>query len=231
MTSAPQHLVVAGTAGGVGATTVTALLFGGLKSEAGGAPALLDHTGGDLAARLPEGEGVAQVNDALRLHDLGRHALSAGVALLAEPGTRLVLVSAATPAGCALAERALAAVVAEDGASGTSRTVVVLVEVFGRHRIRGQLKRLSQAQLPAVVVLGQDLTLAAGGRIVSSRLTRRTRRFGYQLLAALATPPAELTSRYAGAAVQPGTPAAATTTRPLPVRGARPRGDGHVDTG
>ncbi|KFF58871.1 hypothetical protein JF66_15290 [Cryobacterium sp. MLB-32] len=48
MSLSPLHIVVSGTAGGVGTTTLTALLFDLLSAPAG-VPSLADHTSGTLA--------------------------------------------------------------------------------------------------------------------------------------------------------------------------------------
>jgi hypothetical protein len=97
---------VAGTAGGVGTTTVAALIFAALSQDVLGAPQLYDHAAGELGLRLPEGDDVRLVNPGLGLHDCGAHA-AAAVGRLADPHTVLVLVTAATPAGCAAADRVL----------------------------------------------------------------------------------------------------------------------------
>ena len=94
---------VAGTAGGVGTTTVAALLFAALSQDVLGAPQLYDHAAGELGLRLPEGDDVRLVHSSLALHDSGAHA-AAAVERLADPHAVLVLVAAATPAGCAAAD-------------------------------------------------------------------------------------------------------------------------------
>ena len=83
---------VAGTAGGVGATTVAALIFAALSQDVLGAPQLYDHAAGELGLRLPEGDDVRLVNPGLGLHDCGAHA-AAAVGRLADPHTVLVLVT------------------------------------------------------------------------------------------------------------------------------------------
>ena len=68
---------VAGTAGGVGTTTVAALLFAALSQDVLGAPQVYDHSAGELGLRLPEGDEVRLVNPSLGLHDCGAHAAAA----------------------------------------------------------------------------------------------------------------------------------------------------------
>jgi hypothetical protein len=156
---------VAGSAGGVGATTVAALIFTALSQDVLGAPQLYDHAAGELGLRLPEGDDVRLVNPGLGLHDCGAHA-AAAVGRLADPHTVLVLVTSATPAGCAAADRVLDEIVARHGASQLRRVLLAAVGVFGRHRIGAQLRGLGdRVGTRSVILLPQDLSLAAGGRI------------------------------------------------------------------
>ena len=187
-----HDVVVAGTAGGVGTTTVTALLFHALRQAVGSTPRLLDHTYGVLADRAPGWDALGpgdQGGGRLRLHDLGRHALIAGTARLADPGMRLVVVSAATPIGCALAQQCVETVRRTHGATGLGSTVVVLTGVFGRHRIRRLVLELPETQLLGIATIPDDLALAAGSRIQPDRLSRRTRD-AVGLVASLVTPSA-----------------------------------------
>ena len=100
-----RRVLVAGTAGGVGTTTVTALLFRSWSGNAG-APQLADHTAGSLFARLTDGDEVGRIDDGTLLVDAG----PLGWALVhgaerADPPASFVLVTAATPVGCDLAFR------------------------------------------------------------------------------------------------------------------------------
>jgi MinD-like ATPase involved in chromosome partitioning or flagellar assembly len=172
-------VVVAGTAGGVGTTTITALLFSAWTGRAG-APRLADHTAGTLGLRLPAGDEVGRLDDEVVLIDAGATAF-ASVIEAAEENVRLVLVTAATPLGCGLADRCLTGLRNELGARGSanalSRTVLTVVGTFGRRRIDSTMQALSvrHPELAATMLLPHDLALAAGGRIPLSRLTRRTR--------------------------------------------------------
>jgi hypothetical protein len=176
---------VAGTAGGVGTTTVAALLFAALSSDVLGAPQLHDHAAGELGLRLPEGDDVRLVHPGLALHDSGAHAARA-VEWLADPHAVLVLVTAATPAGCAAADRVLDEIVTAHGVSQLRRVLVAVVGVFGRHRIGPQLRALGdRVGTRSVILLPQDLSLAAGGRIPLVRLATYTVRAHRQLAAVL----------------------------------------------
>lgn len=170
------RLLVAGTAGGVGTTTVTALVFSTLRDRSPEAPVLLDHTAGTLGARLADGDEVRQLDQRLVLHDLGRQGVPVGIAALADQAVVLIVVAAATPIGCVLAQEAVTAVAAEHGADGLSRTVLALVGVHGRYRIARHVRDITATpDLRGVVVVPRDLALAAGGRIPLARLTRPTR--------------------------------------------------------
>ena len=169
-----RRVLVAGTAGGVGTTTVTALLFRSWSGNAG-APRLADHTAGSLSARLTDGDEVGRIDDGTLLVDAGplAWALVHG-AERADPLVSFVLVTAATPVGCDLASRCLRQLRTPDA---LSRTVLVYAEVFGRHRIDRQVAALTadHPELRGAVRLPADPALAAGGSIPAARLTRRTR--------------------------------------------------------
>ena len=176
---------VAGTSGGVGTTTVVALLFAALSQDVLGAPQLYDHAGGELGLRLAEGDEVRLINPSLGLHDCGAHA-AAAVERLSDPGSVLVLVTAATPGGCNAAERVLDEIVSQHGVSQLRRVLVALVGVYGRHRIGPQLRALGgRVGTRSGILLPQDLTLAAGGRIPLVRLTTQTVRAQRQLASVL----------------------------------------------
>lgn len=175
-----RRLLVAGTAGGVGTTTVAALLFAALR-DAGDAPFLIDHTGGELGPRIPGGDEVAAVDHRFRLHDLGRNIAVAADAL-ADPGTSLIMVTAATALGRTLAAEQLRTIGqrhagSEDAGDHQPRhdpvgkVVLVQVECFGR-RGRESIRGLTVGEQ---VLLPLDDVLAAGGRIPANRLARPTR--------------------------------------------------------
>lgn len=179
------RLLLAGTAGGVGTTTVTALLFAAAHDLGPAAPVLLDHTAGSLGHRLAGGDQVRSIDDRRLLHDLGPNAATIGVAQIGDPGAVLIVVSAATPVGCQLAGETVQAVVLAHGTEALSRTALVVVSVFGRSSIARPLAGLASSGVHAVLQLRADPALALGGRIPAERLSRGSRQFGVQLLSAL----------------------------------------------
>lgn len=174
-----RRLLVAGTAGGIGTTTVAALLFAELR-EAGDAPFLIDHTGGVLGPRIPGGDEVASLDHRFRLHDLGRN-IDAAVAELRDPGVMLIMVTAATPLGRTLAAEQLRRIPAP------AQIAVVQVECFGRRGRRpvptAQVPTEQQTPILGQVLLPLDDVLAAGGRIPYNRLARPTRQAIRRLIA------------------------------------------------
>lgn len=179
------RLLLAGTAGGVGTTTVTALLFAAARDFGPAAPVLLDHTAGRLGHRLAGGDQVRSIDDRKALHDLGPNAVTVGVAEIGDPGAVLIVVSAATPLGCQLAGETVQAVRNAHGPDALSRTALVVVSVFGRSSIARPLAGLASSGVRAVLQLGADPALALGGRIPTGRLSRASRGFGDQLLSAV----------------------------------------------
>lgn len=170
-----NHIVVAGISGGVGTTTAASLLFAAMATSSRGAPQLLDHSDGELGLRLPEGDEATAIDPSYAIHDLGAHAASEGIELLARPETLLIIIAAATKNGVATAERLLSTIKEQRGAGGLSRVVVTFVGVFGRHRIHTDTERLQDRfGRNLIVVLQQDTALAAGGRIPLSRLSHQT---------------------------------------------------------
>lgn len=191
MAATQTRVVVAGTVGGVGTTTIASLLFGALageprNNEPRSAPQLLDHSGGDLGLRLPEGDDAAVVDTTMAIHDLGAHALDEALSMLSDEAVFVVVVTAATPAGLTVAERALTQVKERHASSGIQRTLVVAVGTFGRHRIHAQSERIqNHFGRNSVVLVPRDAALAPGGRVPLARLSAETRRSVKQLVTLL----------------------------------------------
>ena len=171
-----RTVVVAGTAGGVGTTTVTALVWDAVVRR-GGTPSASDHTEGALAARLPVDASGAPPRDAVvTLHDLGAHATGPGDVFTA-PESSAVLVTPATPAGLEGIRRALSRITAHGEGEGPAATVVVVTEPFGRPRadevvraVTGEHPTVSVVRLPA------DPALAGSGALRPARLLPTTLR-------------------------------------------------------
>lgn len=174
----PVRIVVAGTAGGVGATTVAALLFEALRrASTVGAPVLYDHSGGDLGLRLPNGDDVSAIEDTVAVHDVGAHALRGGVEALGSPADVLVVVVPATAAGLVDADAVLEAATRRFGRTASTRTMVVVNTPFGGDVPRAALEAFRVRHDHSTVLrLPADAALAIGGRIPSSRMTTATRR-------------------------------------------------------
>lgn len=170
-----RTVVVAGVAGGVGTTTVTALLFTQLSGAS--VPRLVDHSGGDLGSRLTGGDDASSVDRDLTLHDLGAHADGALLDLLDDPSVFGVVVAPTTPVGFADAQRVLARIRGRHGVGGLRRVMLVIVGVFGEHRTARASEALqNEFGRRSLVVVPRDPALAAGGRVPLNRLTRESRR-------------------------------------------------------
>ncbi|MBF4577751.1 hypothetical protein [Frondihabitans sp. VKM Ac-2883] len=172
------RVVLAGTAGGTGTTTLAALVFESVRHSLEGSPVLYDHSGGDLGARLTNGDDVAQLDDSLALHDIGPHAATGGIDALEAPHDLLIAVTAASPAGLALADELLTAVSERFGSAGLSRVVVVANGATGYSRsaarLAGALRdRFGQG---CVAEFPSDTALAMDGRIPLTRLGLPARR-------------------------------------------------------
>ena len=166
------RIVLAGIGGGVGTTTIAALLF----AELAPSPALIDHSGGDLGARLTGGDDASQIDDSLALHDLGPDAGGELVDLLRATEIFGLVVIPTTSAGFALAHRTLADIRDSYGSGGLRRALVAAVGVFGNHRAARARETLhNEFGQRTLVVFPQDAALAAGGRVPLNRVSPETR--------------------------------------------------------
>lgn len=173
-----MQVVVAGVAGGVGTTTVAALLSSSLGTPAG-APHPLDHSGGSLAARLDPAVLARSSGELLTVHDLGATLYSNGINALLDRSTVAVLVAAATPAGLRDAAVALARIRSAAGQSAARpvRPVLVAVQLTGARPPHARLAGLASEQrgLAAVGVLPYDRALLSGGPAHFDALTARSK--------------------------------------------------------
>jgi MinD-like ATPase involved in chromosome partitioning or flagellar assembly len=154
----------------------------GSESSSGRAPVLLDHSGGDLGARLTGGDEAVGLDESLSLHDLGPHAGGELMDLLELPNVFGVVVVPTTPAGFMLARKCLGIVRERHGAGGLRRVLVVAVGVFGRHPTATAGEALQdEFGRRSIVVIPRDAALAAGGRVPLNRVSSETRRAQKQL--------------------------------------------------
>ena len=165
-TVAARTIVVAGTAGGVGTTTVAALV-----SHPVGAMELLDHTSGTLVSR--GAVAVPSSGSGYAVQDLGAHALGQGILTLVAPTAIPVIVTSSTIAGMTDATASLRAIIA---AKPAAAPILVVADVFGRRDVSAASRgiRMEFGQV-TIVFLPQDRALAAGGLIQLSRLSARSR--------------------------------------------------------
>lgn len=176
--SAPRTVLVAGAAGGVGTTTVAALLAMAWAQAEGGSPNLVDHSGGSLRFRLPPAWAPSGVLD-LTIDDRGAHPIRAAAAVNAQPGSVLLLVASSTPTSLALLPPLLDEL-------GPTPLHLVLAQVHGRHRPRRDRVPAGHA---ADLVVPRDDALAADGPVDWSNVARRTRTAVAGLVAALKAGP------------------------------------------
>jgi Flp pilus assembly CpaE family ATPase len=170
-----MRVVVAGAAGGVGTTTVTALLAAALGTPVS-APQLLDHSGGALAARLDPAVLDRSVDDRLAVHDVGATLYSAGVNALLTRDTVVVLVTAATVDGLRAAALALDHVRAVGGPLAPARPLLVAVRQGGARTPESVLKgSAAESGLELAGVLPYDRALlsaqTASARTLSASTT------------------------------------------------------------
>jgi hypothetical protein len=173
MTDAPleqRHVVVcAGISGGVGTTTVAALLANIIASRTGHPNRILDHTGGNIAERISaNSETSASV-----IHDLGPHALSIHT-LLTDP--------AVFPVICLSPNSTLG-----PNAPPVDRPYTVVVNSSNRRLLAAPLARRLRLELPDVMVvsLEWDPGLSVPRPINIASLTHHTITEASQLLSFL----------------------------------------------
>ena len=175
MTHGTLRIVVCGTAGGVGTTTLAAILFDQLSRLSPSVPTLADHSTGTVGARLPRGDDAVSIDHGLVLHDLGPHALGEGLDLLESPSIIAVIATANTPLGFAAADELLGAVRERYGQAGLSRVTVVAMGTRGRFRTKRLTEALHLTYGRGIAsVIRHDVSLAGGGRIPVHRLAKRT---------------------------------------------------------
>jgi hypothetical protein len=168
-----RTVVVAGTAGGVGTTTVAALVWDAVVRR-GGTPGASDHTEGSLAARLPAAASEAPSRGpSVTLHDLGAHATGPGDVFRENSA---VLVTPASPAGLEAVRRVLRRLADLGDAGGPTAVVVVVTEPYGRPRADAVVRAVTgEHPTVSVVRLAADPALAGWGALRPAALMPSTR--------------------------------------------------------
>ncbi len=175
-----RTVLVAGVAGGTGTTTVAALLADAVGGRLGVVVQATDHSGGELAARLP---ALGPATSRVTVHDAGAHVRPAA-ALAATPENSLVVVGRATPDGVADVRSALVAMTDEPDPTLLGRSVVVLVDRAPKP-VTIDVAPVRATGVAGVLVLHADRALARAGRIDTTRLGRPTVATVSELLSAL----------------------------------------------
>lgn len=175
-----RTVLVAGVAGGTGTTTIAALLADAVGGRLGVVVQATDHSGGELAARLPS---LRPATSRVTVHDAGPHVAPAA-ALAATPENSLVVVGRATPDGVTDVQGSLAAIAGEPDPTLLGRSVVVLVDRAPKPATI-DLGALRETGVAGVLVLRADRALARPGRIDTTGLARPTVGTVSELLSAL----------------------------------------------
>lgn len=175
-----RTVIVTGVAGGTGTTTVAALLADAIGGRLGVVVQATDHSGGELAARLPS---LEPATTRVTLHDMGAH-VGPAAALAATPENCLVVVGRATVDGAADVREALTSIAHEPDPTLLGRSVVVLVDRAAKPTAV-DTRVVRDAGVAGVVVLRADAALSRPGRIAVAGLGRATISTVSELLAAL----------------------------------------------
>jgi hypothetical protein len=175
-----RTVLVTGVAGGTGTTTVAALLADAVGGRLGVVVQATDHSGGELAARLPS---LRPATSRVTVHDMGAHVVPAA-ALAATPENCLVVVGRATLDGAEDVRTALASIAHDPDPTLLGRSVVVLVDRAAKPATV-DLRPVLGAAVAGVLVLRADAALRRPGRIEVTDLARPTVTTVSELLAVL----------------------------------------------
>ncbi|WP_200919363.1 hypothetical protein [Curtobacterium sp. Leaf261] len=156
-----RTVIVVGAAGGVGTTTLAALVADAVGFRLGVVVQASDHSTGDLAARLPR---LEPATSRVGVHDAGAHARAVGP-LATPPENAVVLVASATTSGVLDAASALTALAGSADVDLLARTVIVLVD-RGRRPAAVDTGPLRAFGLLGIVSLPRDGALVVPGPIV-----------------------------------------------------------------
>jgi MinD-like ATPase involved in chromosome partitioning or flagellar assembly len=175
-----RTVLVAGVAGGTGTTTIAALLADAVGGRLGVVVQSTDHSGGELAARLPS---LRPATSRVTVHDTGAHVGPAAV-LAATPENCLVVVGRATPDGTTDVRTVLTSIAREPDPTLLARSVVVLVDRSARPTAV-DTRPVRDTGVADVLVLRADPALSRPGRIDLAVLGRPTIATVSELLTAL----------------------------------------------
>ncbi|WIB76418.1 hypothetical protein DEJ28_12160 [Curtobacterium sp. MCPF17_002] len=175
-----RTVLVTGVAGGTGTTTVAALVADAVGGRLGVVVQATDHSGGELAARLP---ALRAATSRVTVHDMGAHVGPAAL-LAATPENCLVVVGRATPGGAADVRTALASIADEPDPTLLGRSVVVLVDRAAKPTTV-DTRPVRDTGVAGVFVLRTDRVLGRPGRIDVAGLGRSTITTVSDLLTAL----------------------------------------------
>jgi len=164
--------LVAGTAGGVGTTTIAALLGAALRARTGYPPRIVDHTGGTLSRRIAN----ISPNASYAVYDLGTNMETIGK--LARPGCYPIIVAGSNPNDTAAARFALhqpGDVPVAGRGSRFAERVVVINSTSRRRKPLDAAARLYQATPgTAFLLMPWDPTLTVPGPVDQIRSGRAT---------------------------------------------------------
>lgn len=175
-----RTVLVTGVAGGVGTTTVAALLAHAVGGRLGAVVQVTDHSGGEVAARLP---ALDAATSRVTVHDAGAHVQPAAV-LAATPENCLVVVGRASADGVEDARAALGALAHQPDPTLLARSVAVLVD-RARRPTTIDVRPVLDTGVGAVLLLRADPALGRPGRIDVDALEPTTTATVAELLAAL----------------------------------------------
>ena len=164
-----RSVLVTGVAGGTGTTTVAALLADAVGGRLGVVVQATDHSGGELAARLPV---LQPATSRVTVHDAGAHVGPAAL-LAAAPEHSLVVVGRATDQGVTDARAALTSIAEHPDPTLLGRSVVVLVDRATRPT-PVETRAIRDTGVAGVVVLRADRVLRRPGRVDVAALGRPT---------------------------------------------------------
>lgn len=167
-------LAIIGTAGGVGASTLAALTFAGLRHRPGGAPSVHGDGPHGIAERIGDSE-VPLVDAGSSIWDSGLTGPRAVISVLERPGAIVVLVAPDTPIGRADTAACVEGAVERFGPEVVSRISLVHMDVY---RSGSRRRTAPPPANIAVVRIPHDRALAEPGPIPAQEALHQHTRAG-----------------------------------------------------